>query len=71
MNDKSMVDLIKSIVYSLEDLKTVDSVTADAVEELSKITETNLVKIYERLNSMQAVINSQEQRIRELEVLNG
>lgn len=71
MNDKSMVDLIKSIVNSLEDLKTVDSVTADAVEELSKITENNLVKIYERLNSMQNVINNQEQRIRELEVLNG
>lgn len=70
MNDKNMVDLIKSIVNSLEDLKAANSVTADAVEELSKITEKNLVKIYERLNSMQAVINSQEQRIRELEVLN-
>lgn len=67
MDDRTLVDLIRSILASLESLKAADDVTAKAVGDLADTVRVNLNTIFERINSMQNVINDQEHRIRELE----
>jgi hypothetical protein len=71
MDDRTLVDLIRSILASIESLKAVDDTTAKAVGDLADTVRVNLNAIFERINSMQSVINDQEQRIKELEVRNG
>lgn len=67
MDDRTLVDLIRSILASLESLKAADDATAKAVGDLADTVRVNLNTIFERINSMQNVINDQEHRIRELE----
>ena len=67
MNDRTLVDIIRSILTSLESLKAADDATAKAVGDLADTVRVNLNAVFERINSMQSVINDQEQRIRELE----
>ena len=71
MDDRTLVDLIRSILASLESLKAADDATAKAVGDLADTVKVNLNAIFERINSMQSVINEHEQRIKELEVRNG
>ena len=71
MDDRTLVDLIRSILASLESLKAADDATAKAVGDLADTVRVNLNAIFERINSMQSVINEHEQRIKELEVRNG
>lgn len=71
MDDKTLVDLIRSILASLESLKAADDATAKAVGDLADTVGVNLKAIFERINSMQSVINEQEQRIKELELCVG
>lgn len=68
MDDRTLVDLIRSILASLESLKAADDATAKAVGDLADTVRVNLNTIFERINSMQNVINDQEQRIKELEL---
>ena len=72
MDDRTLVDLIRSILASLESLKAADDATAKAVGDLADTVKVNLNAIFERINSMQSVINEHEQRIKELEIkVNG
>lgn len=68
MDDRTLVDLIRSILASIESLKAVDDTTAKAVGDLADTVKVNLNAIFERINSMQSVINEHEQRIKELEL---
>ena len=68
MDDRTFVDLIRSILASLESLKAADDATAKAVGDLADTVRVNLNAIFERINSMQSVINEHEQRIKELEL---
>lgn len=68
MNDRTLVDLMRSILASLESLKAADDATAKSVGDLADTVRVNLNAIFERINSMQSVINDHEQRIKELEL---
>ena len=68
MDDRTLVDLIRSILASLESLKAADDATANAVGDLADTVRVNLNTIFERINSIQSVINEHEQRIKELEL---